>query len=87
MEVVVGRKPRTLEVQNKWEKISGNQGFAKGILGIIGVTVSPVNSNRVWAIVEKTPEYKNAELVQNLGTMLVELEFFHFCNFCHFAKK
>ena len=37
---------------NNWEKISGNQGFAKGILGIIGVTVSPVNSNRVWAIVE-----------------------------------
>ena len=37
---------------NSWEKISGNEGFAKGILGIIGVTVSPVNSNRVWAIVE-----------------------------------
>ena len=37
---------------NSWEKISSNEGFAKGILGIIGVTVSPVNSNRVWAIVE-----------------------------------
>ena len=35
-----------------WTEISNNQGFAKGILGIIGVTVSPVNSQRVWAIVE-----------------------------------
>ena len=37
---------------NTWFKISDNPGFAKGILGIIGVTVSPVNSDRVYAIVE-----------------------------------
>ena len=37
---------------NSWMKISSNKGFAEGILGIIGVTVSPVNSDRVWAIVE-----------------------------------
>ena len=35
-----------------WEEISLNVGFADGILGIIGVTVSPVNNNIVWAIVE-----------------------------------
>ena len=35
-----------------WEPISQNDGFADGTLGIIGVTVSPVNSQRVWAIVE-----------------------------------
>ena len=35
-----------------WKEISQNNGFAQGILGIIGVTVSPVNSQRVWAIVE-----------------------------------
>ena len=35
-----------------WEKISDNNGFADGILGIIGVTVSPLNSKKVWAIVE-----------------------------------
>ena len=35
-----------------WSKISSNEGFAKGILGIIGVTVSPVNSERIFAIVE-----------------------------------
>ena len=37
---------------NNWRKISSNKGFAQGILGIIGVTVSPVDSDRVWAIVE-----------------------------------
>ncbi|MGB5942280.1 MAG: glycosyl hydrolase [Leeuwenhoekiella sp.] len=35
-----------------WEEISTNQGFAEGTLGIIGVAVSPVNSERVWAMVE-----------------------------------
>ncbi|TPN87982.1 WD40/YVTN/BNR-like repeat-containing protein [Aquimarina algicola] len=35
-----------------WNEISTNKGFAKDTLGIIGVTVSPVNSDRVWAIVE-----------------------------------
>lgn len=35
-----------------WKKISQNKGFASGTLGIIGVTVSPLNSDRIWAIVE-----------------------------------
>ncbi|WP_203294922.1 WD40/YVTN/BNR-like repeat-containing protein [Luteirhabdus pelagi] len=35
-----------------WTEISLNKGFPKDTLGIIGVTVSPVNSERVWAIVE-----------------------------------
>jgi photosystem II stability/assembly factor-like uncharacterized protein len=35
-----------------WKNISGNRGLPKGTLGIIGVTVSPKNSNRVWAIIE-----------------------------------
>ena len=35
-----------------WNEISKNKGFAEGILGNIGVTVSPVNNNIVWAIVE-----------------------------------
>ncbi|WP_103068904.1 VPS10 domain-containing protein [Aquimarina sediminis] len=37
---------------NTWNEISKNKGFAKDTLGIIGVTVSPVNSERIWAIVE-----------------------------------
>ena len=39
-----------------WKEISTNEGFAKGTLGIMGVTVSPVNSNRVWAMVENKEE-------------------------------
>ena len=41
----------TDEGQN-WEEVSLNDGFAPGILGIIGVAVSPVNPQKVWAIVE-----------------------------------
>ena len=35
-----------------WTEISTKKGFPEGTLGIIGVTVSPVNNQRVWAIVE-----------------------------------
>ena len=35
-----------------WNKISDNEGFAKGILGRIGIAVSPANPERVWAEVE-----------------------------------
>jgi len=36
-----------------WEKISRNKGLPQDdVFGIIGVTVSPVNSNRVWALME-----------------------------------
>ena len=35
-----------------WEDITRNEGLPKGVLGIIGITVSPLNSERLWAIVE-----------------------------------
>lgn len=35
-----------------WVEISKNEGFPTGTLGIIGVTVSPVDPERVWTIVE-----------------------------------
>ena len=35
-----------------WTEISKNKGFPTDTLGIIGVSVSPVNNQRVWAIVE-----------------------------------
>ncbi|TDJ03540.1 MAG: glycosyl hydrolase, partial [Deltaproteobacteria bacterium] len=35
-----------------WKEISKNKGFPTDTLGIIGVTVSSVNNQRVWAIVE-----------------------------------
>ncbi len=35
-----------------WTELKGNPGLPEGIWGISGITVSPVNSNRVWAIIE-----------------------------------
>ena len=35
-----------------WKEISLNKGFPKDTLGIIGVAVSPINNQRVWAMVE-----------------------------------
>jgi photosystem II stability/assembly factor-like uncharacterized protein len=35
-----------------WNELSKNEGFPEGTLGIIGVTVSPVNPERLWTIVE-----------------------------------
>jgi photosystem II stability/assembly factor-like uncharacterized protein len=35
-----------------WTNITANEGLPKGTWGIVGVTVSPVNSNRVYAIIE-----------------------------------
>jgi photosystem II stability/assembly factor-like uncharacterized protein len=37
---------------DSWKNISGNEGLPKGIWGISGVSVSPVNSDRVFAIIE-----------------------------------
>lgn len=38
-----------------WNELSDNPGFPSGLLGIIGVAVSPANPDRVWAIVENEP--------------------------------
>lgn len=35
-----------------WTDLTDNPGLPKGVWGIVGVTVSPVNSERVWAIIE-----------------------------------
>ena len=38
-----------------WNEISSKPGFPEGLKGIIGVTVSPANPDRVWAQVENEP--------------------------------
>ena len=43
---------KSIDSGESWTKITTNSGFPTGIIGVIGVTVSPVNSERVWAIVE-----------------------------------
>jgi photosystem II stability/assembly factor-like uncharacterized protein len=35
-----------------WKKITGNKGLPKGTTGIIGIAVSPIRHERVWAIIE-----------------------------------
>lgn len=35
-----------------WKNISSNKGLPKGIKGIVGVTISTVNHNRIWSIIE-----------------------------------
>ncbi|HVN03367.1 MAG TPA: hypothetical protein VMT86_03055, partial [Bryobacteraceae bacterium] len=61
----VRRKPWTFESGGKgsglfqstdggdtWTELTHNEGMPKGTIGRIGVAISPVNSDRVWAIVE-----------------------------------
>lgn len=37
---------------DNWTNITDRPGLPKGTLGIIGVTVSPLNSDRIWTIIE-----------------------------------
>ena len=43
---------KSTDAGENWTEISTNKGFAKGTLGIMGVAVSPVQPDRVWAMVE-----------------------------------
>jgi photosystem II stability/assembly factor-like uncharacterized protein len=37
---------------DSWTEITRNPGLPKGTIGIVGITVSPANTDRLWAIVE-----------------------------------
>ncbi len=43
---------KTIDGGETWTELSHNPGMPKGTLGICGVAVSPLDSKRVWAIVE-----------------------------------
>ncbi len=43
---------KSTDAGDTWTEITRNPGGPKGMVGKIGVTVSPVNSERVWAIIE-----------------------------------
>ena len=43
---------KSIDGGETWKNISANEGLPKGLWGISGVTVSPVNSNRVYALIE-----------------------------------
>lgn len=37
---------------DNWENISANDGLPEGVWGIVGIAVSPLNSDRIWIIIE-----------------------------------
>ncbi len=43
---------KTTDSGKTWKNISHNKGLPEGILGRIGIAVSPANPNRIWAEVE-----------------------------------
>ena len=43
---------KSTDAGDTWSEITRNQGLPKGVVGKIGITVSPVNPDRVWTIVE-----------------------------------
>ncbi len=43
---------KSTDAGESWTNISTNEGLPEGVWGISGVTVSPANSDRVWALIE-----------------------------------
>ncbi len=43
---------KSIDGGDTWKELSANKGLPKGPWGIIGLAVSPVNSERVWTIIE-----------------------------------
>ena len=43
---------RSLDGGDSWQDITRNPGLPRGLLGKIGVTISPVQAGRVWAVIE-----------------------------------
>ena len=43
---------KSVDGGDTWTELKGNRGLPSGMWGKVGVTVSPVNPNRVWAMIE-----------------------------------
>ncbi|MBS4070586.1 MAG: glycosyl hydrolase [Algoriphagus sp.] len=43
---------KSIDGGKTWDELSAKATFPKGVLGIMGITVSPKNSNRLYAIIE-----------------------------------
>lgn len=43
---------KTSDGGKTWEDLTSKEGFPKGLLGIMGIAVSPLNSNRLYTIIE-----------------------------------
>lgn len=58
---------RSTDGGDTWEEVSTNRGFATGVLGKIGVAVSPVQSGRVWALVEGEDDHAGLYRSEDYG--------------------
>ncbi len=47
---------KTTDAGEHWTEITNNPGMPKGLIGNIGLTVSPVKPSRVWALIENEPD-------------------------------
>ena len=55
---------KSTDAGENWTDISTNTGLPSGLLGNIGLAVSPINSNIVWAMIENEPAgglYKSSD--------------------------
>ncbi|MEW6735928.1 MAG: glycosyl hydrolase [Acidobacteriota bacterium] len=43
---------KSTDAGETWSELTRNPGLPKGMIGKVGITVSPVNSQRLWAIIE-----------------------------------
>jgi photosystem II stability/assembly factor-like uncharacterized protein len=46
---------KTTDAGEHWTEITHNAGLPKGLIGNIGMTISPANPNRLWALIENEP--------------------------------
>ncbi len=46
---------KTTDGGDHWTEISHNQGLPTGLLGRMGIAISPVKPNKVWALIENEP--------------------------------
>ncbi len=43
---------KSTDAGDTWTEVTGNPGLPKGLWGKVGVTISPVDGNRAWALIE-----------------------------------
>jgi photosystem II stability/assembly factor-like uncharacterized protein len=46
---------KTTDGGDHWTEISHNQGLPTGLLGRMGIAISPVKPNKIWALIENEP--------------------------------
>ena len=53
---------KTTDGGDHWTEISHNQGLPTGLLGRMGIAISPAKPTRVWALIENEPARRRVSL-------------------------